>query len=62
MNAAPRKGPADAKAMLIGQNPGTEENKSGRPFMSISCKFLNSVLDRRGLSRDSLFLTDILKH
>jgi uracil-DNA glycosylase family 4 len=62
MNAVPGEGPADAKVMLIGQNPGTEEDKTGRPFMGKSGKFLNSILENNGIGRDLVFITNIVKH
>lgn len=61
-NAVPGKGPADAKAILVGQNPGTEEDKTGRPFVGRSGKFLDTVLKKNGIDRDSVFITGIVKH
>ena len=62
MHSVPGEGPPDAKVMLIGQNPGAEEDKIGRPFMGRSGKFLNTVLKNNGISRDSVFITSIVKH
>jgi len=61
-NAVPGEGPADAKVMLIGQNPGAEEDKTGRPFVGRSGKFLNTILEKNGVNRDSVFVTSIVKH
>jgi DNA polymerase len=61
-NAVPGEGPAEAKVMLIGQNPGTEEDKAGRPFVGKSGKFLNTVLEKNGINRDLVFITNIVKH
>jgi uracil-DNA glycosylase family 4 len=61
-NAVPGEGPAGAKVVLIGQNPGTEEDKTGRPFMGRSGKFLDTVLKYNGISRESVFITNIVKH
>ncbi len=61
-NAVPGEGPADAKVMLIGQNPGGEEDKTGRPFVGRSGKFLNTILEKNGVNRDSVFITSIVKH
>ena len=61
-NAVPGEGPADAKVMLIGQNPGAEENKTGRPFVGKSGKFLNTILEKKGVNRDAVFITSIVKH
>jgi uracil-DNA glycosylase len=62
MNAVPGEGPAGAEVMLVGQNPGTEEDKTGRPFIGRAGKFLDAVLKKNGISRDSVFITNIVKH
>jgi uracil-DNA glycosylase family 4 len=61
-NAVPGEGPLNAKVMLVGQNPGAEEDKSGRPFVGRAGKFLNKVLAKNGLNREELFITNIVKH
>ena len=48
--------------MLIGQNPGANEDEAGRPFVGRSGKFLNKVLAENGLKREELFVTSIVKH
>lgn len=48
--------------MLVGQNPGAEENKTGRPFVGRAGKFLNKVLAKNGIIREELFVTNIVKH
>jgi len=61
-NAVPGEGPLDAKVMLVGQNPGAEEDKTGRPFVGRAGKFLNKVLAKNGFNREDLFVTNIVKH
>ncbi len=58
----PGEGPADAKAMLVGINPGKEEDKTGRPFVGPAGRFLNAVLAKNGINRNSIFVTNIVKH
>ena len=58
----PGEGPANAKVMLIGQNPGAHEDEVGRPFVGRSGRFLNKVLSENGLKREDLFITSIVKH
>ena len=58
----PGEGPANAKIMLIGQNPGAHEDEVGRPFVGRSGRFLNKVLAEKGLKREDLFITSIVKH
>jgi uracil-DNA glycosylase family 4 len=55
------EGPMNAAVMLIGQNPGSEENKQGRPFVGRSGKYLNEVLLKVGLKREELFITGVVK-
>jgi DNA polymerase len=61
-NAVIGEGPATAKIMLVGQNPGEEEDKASRPFIGRSGKFLNKVLAKNGIRREELFVTNIVKH
>jgi uracil-DNA glycosylase family 4 len=58
----PGEGPFDAKIMLVGQNPGAEEDKTGKPFVGRAGKFLNEVLIENGFQRDKLYITNIVKH
>jgi uracil-DNA glycosylase len=55
------EGPSDAQIMLIGQNPGAEEDKQGRPFVGRSGKYLNKVLAENNIKRESLFITSVVK-
>ena len=61
-NAVPGEGPPNAKVMLVGQNPGAEEDKTGRPFVGRAGKFLNKVLAENGFNREDLFITNLVKH
>ncbi len=60
--AVPGEGRADAKVMLVGHNPGAEEDKTGRPFVGLSGRFLNTTLENKGILRESIFITNIVKH
>src|SRR4030067_598730 len=61
-NAVPGEGPLHAKLMLVGQNPGVDEDKIGKPFVGRSGKFLNKVLAKNGFNREEFFITNIVKH
>ena len=61
-NAVPGEGPLNAKTMLVGQNPGAEEDRAAKPFVGRAGKFLNAVLNRVGVERGELFVTNIVKH
>jgi DNA polymerase len=59
--AVPGEGRPFAPVMLIGEAPGREEDKCGRPFVGASGQFLNEVLDGTGIDRADLFITNIVK-
>jgi uracil-DNA glycosylase family 4 len=61
-NGVPGEGPLNAKVMLVGQNPGAEEDKTGKPFVGKAGKFLNRVLAKNGINREELFVTNLVKH
>jgi DNA polymerase len=61
-NAVPGEGTFHAEIMLVGQNPGAEEDETGRPFVGRAGKFLNAVLKRNGINREDLFITNVVKH
>ncbi len=60
--AVPGEGPVNARLMLVGQNPGGEEDKMGKPFVGRAGKFLNKVLAANGINREEVFVTNIVKH
>lgn len=57
----PGEGPADAEVMLIGQNPGREEARQGRPFVGRSGRYLDEVLRKSGLDRRKLYISGVVK-
>jgi uracil-DNA glycosylase len=61
-HGVPGEGPLDAKIMVVGQNPGVEEDETGRPFVGIAGKYLTKALAEKGLRREDIFITNIVKH
>ena len=61
-NGVPGEGPFSAKLMLVGQNPGGEEDKTGKPFVGRAGKYLNKILIRNNFNRDELFVANVVKH
>jgi len=59
--AVPGEGPADADIMLIGEGPGFHENEQGRPFVGASGKFLEELLESINLSREDVFIGNVVK-
>ncbi len=60
-HAVPGEGPSKARVMLIGEGPGWHEDQQGRPFVGNSGKFLNELLGAAGLSREDVFITNVVK-
>jgi DNA polymerase len=59
--AVPGEGPAKAEIMLIGEGPGFYENEQGRPFVGAAGKFLDELLEKAGVSRKDVFITNVVK-
>ncbi len=59
--AVPGEGPLDARIMLIGEGPGFQEDQQGRPFVGPAGELLNRLLGLAGLSREQVFITNIVK-
>lgn len=59
--AAPGDGKTSARVMLIGEAPGREEDESGHPFVGAAGRFLDQMLEGAGVTREDLFITNIVK-
>ncbi|MBN1332663.1 MAG: uracil-DNA glycosylase [Synergistales bacterium] len=55
------EGPIDASLMLIGEGPGAEEDREGRPFVGKAGKLLTRILDAAGISRKEVFISNVVK-
>ncbi len=60
--AVPGEGPADSIVMLVGEQPGDQEELAGRPFVGPAGQVLDRHLERAGLERDRLYLANAVKH
>lgn len=60
-NAVPGEGPSDARIVLVGEAPGGSEDDDGVPFVGKAGKKLNEWLATANLTRDELFITNVLK-
>ena len=56
------EGPARARVMLIGEQPGDREDLSGHPFVGPAGGVLERALDELGIDRRTLYLTNAVKH
>jgi uracil-DNA glycosylase family 4 len=54
-------GDLDANIMFIGEAPGENEAKSGKPFVGASGKFLSELLASIGIKREDVYITNIVK-
>ena len=60
-NAVPGEGPADADILFIGEGPGFHENEQGRPFVGAAGRFLDELLEKVGMSREQVYITNVVK-
>ena len=60
-NAVPGEGNSFAKIMFIGEAPGRSEDEQGRPFVGAAGKLLTEALQEAGLSREDVFITNVVK-
>ena len=59
--AVPGEGPTHAKIMFIGEGPGANEDKQGRPFVGAAGKFLDQLLAQAGVTRADVWITNVVK-
>ena len=57
----PGFGPLDAKIVIVGEAPGSEEEQQGRPFIGSSGKLLRGLMSQVGISPDSCYFTNVVK-
>src|SRR6187399_574186 len=56
------EGPPRARVMLVGEQPGDQEDLQGAPFVGPAGEVLNRALAEAGLARDDVYLTNAVKH
>jgi uracil-DNA glycosylase family 4 len=59
--AVPGEGPENAEIMLIGEAPGFNEDKQGRPFVGAAGQFLERLLALANLRREEVYITNTVK-
>lgn len=59
--AVPGEGESSAAVMLIGEAPGRDEDRQGRPFVGAAGRLLDQTLAANGLARQECFITNIVK-
>lgn len=58
----PGEGPARARIMMVGEQPGDQEDKQGKPFVGPAGAMLAKALEDAGIDRDAVFVTNAVKH
>jgi uracil-DNA glycosylase len=56
------EGPQTARIMLVGEQPGDVEDRTGRPFVGPAGKLLDRALADAGLERSRVYVTNVVKH
>ena len=56
------EGRAPAAVMLVGEQPGNEEDKQGHPFVGPAGALLDRALDEAGIAHDQVYVTNAVKH
>jgi len=60
-NSVPGKGNPESQIVFIGEAPGRNEDRVGEPFVGVAGKKLSLALEESGLSRDSVYITNVVK-
>jgi len=60
--AVPGEGKPHARVMLVGEQPGDQEDRVGRPFVGPAGRLLDEALEKAGVDRGDVFVTNAVKH
>jgi uracil-DNA glycosylase len=56
------EGAASAQVVFVGEQPGDQEDKEGRPFVGPAGRVLDEALERAGIDRSTTYVTNAVKH
>lgn len=56
------EGPKDSKVVMVGEQPGDEEDRKGHPFVGPSGRLLSKAMHEAGLDREKIYVTNAVKH
>ena len=56
------EGASGSQVMLVGEQPGDQEDKAGRPFVGPAGRLLDEALDAAGIDREAAYVTNVVKH
>jgi uracil-DNA glycosylase family 4 len=60
-NSVPGKGNFQSDVIFVGEAPGRNEDKQGEPFVGVAGRKLEAALDGAGISRDTVYITNVVK-
>jgi uracil-DNA glycosylase len=60
-NSVPGKGNFQSDVVFVGEAPGRNEDKKGEPFVGIAGQRLSGALENAGISRESIYITNVVK-
>ena len=60
-NSVPGKGNFKSSVIFVGEAPGRNEDKNGEPFVGVAGKKLSAALEDAGISREDVYITNIVK-
>lgn len=55
-------GPSDAAVLIVGEQPGDQEDRAGEPFVGAAGTLLDRALDEAGIDRATVYVTNVVKH
>ncbi|MFA6973012.1 MAG: DNA polymerase [Gallionella sp.] len=61
LNLVGGSGPLDARIVFVGEAPGAEEERTGKPFVGASGELLTNIIHGLGLSREEVYITNVVK-
>ena len=56
------EGPMDASIVFVGEQPGDQEDLAGRPFVGPAGQLFDRALDKAGIDRSTVYITNAVKH
>jgi DNA polymerase len=56
------EGPLDASIMFVGEQPGDQEDLAGRPFVGPAGQLFDAALEKAGIDRSTVYVTNAVKH
>ena len=56
------EGPKEAKLLLLGEQPGDQEDLAGKPFVGLAGQLLDRALEEAGINRNEVYVTNTVKH